>query len=56
MNPTYYYTSGNVYIKFTKIESGVSIYLTAGGDVRNNSIALVDYNRTVTVDQEYVID
>ena len=36
-NPTLYYLSGNVYIKFTKIEEGVSVYINAGSDVRNMS-------------------
>jgi len=46
-NPTYYYTSGNVYLKFTEIEDGVNVYLNAGANVRNNSETLVNNNQTV---------
>ena len=56
MNPTYYYTNGNVKIKFTTIEKGIDVYLNAGSDVRNMSKAIVQYNRTVTLNKEYSID
>jgi hypothetical protein len=56
MNPTYYYTSGNLYIKFTQIESGVEVYLTAGMDVKNNSVSVVKNNQTVEVGELYSID
>ena len=46
-NPRLYYLSGKVFIKFTKIEKGVKIYLNAGSDVRNMTEALVLSNATV---------
>ena len=55
-NPTLYYLSGNVYVKFTKIEAGVSIYINAGSDVRNMTTSLVPYNRTVKLGEEFKID
>jgi hypothetical protein len=52
-NPTLYYTSISkevkVYIKFTKIEKGVQVYLNAGSDVRNMTKSFVTSNNTVTV-------
>ena len=56
MNPTFYYTSGKLYIKFTQIESGVEVHLTAGADVRNNSVSVVPNNQTVEVGELYAID
>jgi len=55
-NPTYYYSSGNVYLKFPEIEDGVKVYLNAGADVRNSSVALVDNNSSVQAGQEFMID
>ena len=55
-NPTLYYLSGKVYIKFTKIEEGVKIYLNAGSDVRNMTKSFVAYNGTVKVGEQYEID
>lgn len=43
-------------MKFTDIEEGVKVYLTAGSDYTNASVALVDYNRTVELDKQYEID
>jgi hypothetical protein len=55
-NPLYYFKSGNVKIKFTKIEAGVDIYVTAGGNVRNMTEAMVPNNATVKVNEEFKID
>ena len=55
-NPLYTYKSGNVKIKFTKIEAGVEVYVTVGSDVRNMSEAMVPGNATVKVDSEFTID
>jgi hypothetical protein len=56
MNPTYYYTSGNVFIKFTKIEEGAYVYINAGSDIRNMSKSFTSGNKTVKVGKEYKID
>jgi len=55
-NPLYYYKKGNIKIKFTKIEAGVDVYVTAGSDVRNMTEAMVPGNLTVKVDSEFTID
>ena len=55
-NPTLYYTSGSVYLKFPTIEDGVQVYLNAGSDVRNSSVALVDNNSSVKAGDEFIID
>jgi hypothetical protein len=55
-NPLYYFKSGNIKIKFTKIEAGVDIYVTAGGNVRNMTEAMVPNNATVKVNEEFKID
>lgn len=36
-------------VKFTKIEEGVDVYITAGSDVRNMTNALIPNNATVKV-------
>jgi hypothetical protein len=56
MNPTYYYSSGKVYLTFTQAESGVKLYLNAGGNVTNSTIAMEDYNRTVELNKKYEVD
>lgn len=55
-NPTLYYLSGKVFIKFTKIEVGVKVYVNAGSDVRNMTESLVKYNKTVKVGDQFEID
>jgi prefoldin subunit 5 len=55
-NQPYYFLNGKVKIKFTKIESGVDVYLNAGSDVRNMTEVVVKKNATVTVGTEYSID
>lgn len=55
-NPTYYYQSGKVFLTFTQMEEGVEVYLNAGENVRNSSIAMEDYNRTVQLNKKYEID
>lgn len=55
-NPTLYYTSGKVFLTFTKAESGVKLYLNAGGNVTNSTLAMEDYNRTVVLNKKYEID
>ena len=56
MNPTLYYSKGNIKVRFDQIEKGVKLYINAGSDVRNCSVTLVDYNRTVTVGDEFELD
>lgn len=55
-NPTYYYSSGKVFIEFKTAEEGVELYLNAGGNVTNSSMAMVEYNRTVELNKKYEID
>ena len=55
-NPLYYYKKGNVKIKFTKIEAGVDVYITAGSDVRNMTVNVIPGNATVKVNKEFTID
>ena len=55
-NPTLYYLSGKVFIKFTKIEKGVKVYLNSGSDVRNMTEALVKSNATVKEGDQFEID
>jgi len=56
MNPTYYYKSGNVKIKFTEIEKGVKLYINSGSDVRNMTNSLINNNGTVSVGDQFTID
>jgi len=55
-NPTYYYQSGKVFITFTQMESGVKLYLNAGGNVTNSTEALETANKTVELNKRYEID
>ena len=55
-NPLYTFKSANVMVKFTKIEEGVDVYITAGSDVRNMTNALISNNATVKVGQNFTID
>ena len=49
-NPLYYWKSGNVYLKFTKIDEGIRVHVNAGSDVRNMTVNVIPYNRSATVD------
>lgn len=55
-NPTLYFTSGKVFLTFTQAQSGVKLYLNAGGNVTNSTLAMEDYNRTVVLNKKYEID
>jgi hypothetical protein len=55
-NQPYYFKSGNVKVIFTKIETGVDVYINAGSDVRNMSKVIVPNNASVSVGKEYLID
>ena len=48
--------SGKTYLKFTKIESGIGLYIMAGSDFTNSSQTLVTNNGSVTLDMTYEID
>lgn len=55
-NPTYFYQNGTVFLKFTKVEEGVIVYLTAGSDYKNATVVMEEKNRTIVIGKVYEID
>lgn len=55
-NPTYYYSTGNVYVKFKKVQSGVDVFISGGMDYDNATVTVQDGDAKVQLNKEYKID
>jgi len=50
------YKTGKILVKFTKIESGINIYLNGGTDTKNMTTQIISGNEAAKIDVKYELD